>query len=263
MQGGRMRVVPVACLADNYAYLVISADGEAAIVDASEAAPVRDALRREGARASAIWSTHHHWDHVGANEELARALSLDQIVGHISDRGRLPGQTHGVDTGDRVRVGDVVAECIHIPGHTLGAVAYFVELSGERAVFTGDTLFCGGCGRLFEGSPAQMHASLGRLLALPDDTHVYCGHEYTIGNLRFAAHVEPSNADVSHALSHAAQLRANGKPAVGTPLAQERRTNPFVRADSREIRSTLGIPAEADDVTAFAAIRAAKDVFRV
>jgi hydroxyacylglutathione hydrolase len=257
-----MRVVPVACLADNYAYLVVSAKGDAAIVDASEAAPVLDALRREGARARAIWSTHHHWDHVGANEELARTLSIDQIVGHVSDSRRLPGQTHGVDTGDRVTVDDLAARCIHIPGHTLGAVAYFVDVSGERAVFTGDTLFCGGCGRLFEGSPAQMHASLGRLLALPDDTRVYCGHEYTIANLRFAAHVEPSNVDVSRAMERAARLRASGQPTVGTTLAHERRTNPFLRADSREIRATLGIAAGADDIAAFAAIRAAKDSFR-
>src|SRR5580700_4071448 len=140
-----MRIVPVACLSDNYAYLIVGAAGEAVVVDASEAAPVREALRREGARLAAIWSTHHHWDHVGGNEELAREFSVD-VVGHASDRGRLPGLTHAVEAGDVVRAGGVEAKCLHIPGHTLGALAYSVEPEG--AVFTGDTLFCAGCGRM-------------------------------------------------------------------------------------------------------------------
>jgi hydroxyacylglutathione hydrolase len=205
-----MRIQPIPCLEDNYAYLVVSG-GDAVVVDASEAGPVRDAVARAGVRVRAIWSTHHHWDHVGGNEEVARELRVDEVVGHESDRGRLPGQTRGVVAGDVVSAGELAATCMHIPGHTLGAVAYYVESGGERVVFTGDTLFCAGCGRLFEGSPAQMHASLRSLLALAPDTRVYCGHEYTENNLRFAAHLEPENAD---------------------------------------------------DVTAFAAIRSAKDAFR-
>lgn len=256
-----MRIVIVPCLKDNYAYLVIASSGDAAIVDASEAGPVRDALRREGVTARAIWSTHHHHDHVGGNEELAREFGLE-IVGHVSDQGRIPALTRGVDTGDTVHVGDVAARCVHIPGHTLGAVAYFVDAGAERVVFTGDTLFCAGCGRLFEGTPAQMHASLSRLLELPGDTRVHCGHEYTESNLRFAAHLEPGNADVKAARERAAQLRAEGKPTVGTSLDDERRVNPFLRLRSAEARATLGIPADADDVAALAAIRAAKDSFK-
>ncbi len=256
-----MRVVPIPCLTDNYAYLVIAAGGEAAVVDASEAGPVREAVQREGVRLAAIWSTHHHWDHVGGNEELARAAGIE-VVGHVSDRGRLPALTRGVDTGDSVRVGEVSATCIHIPGHTLGALAYFVDAGPERVVFTGDTLFCGGCGRLFEGTPAQMHASLSRLAELPRDTRVLCGHEYTESNLRFAAHVEPANADVGSAQKRAASLRARGEPAIGTTLEEERAHNPFLRPGSPAIRATLGIPTNADDVTAFAAIRTAKDSFR-
>lgn len=255
-----MRVIPIPCLTDNYAYLVIATGGQAAVVDASEAGPVREAMRREGVTLSAIWSTHHHWDHVGGNEELARDAGLE-VVGHVSDRGRLPALTRGVDTGDTVRVGDVTAACIHIPGHTLGALAYFVDAGSERVVFTGDTLFCGGCGRLFEGTPAQMHASLARLGALPADTRVLCGHEYTEQNLRFAAHAEPDNADVARARERAAALRARGEPAIGTTLKEERAHNPFMRPGSLAIRATLGIPPSADDVTAFAAIRAAKDAF--
>jgi hydroxyacylglutathione hydrolase len=257
-----MRIVPVACLKDNYAYLVVTPSGDAAIVDASEADSVREALLREGVRARAIWSTHHHWDHVGGNEALARDLGVHEIVGHMSDRGRLPGQTRFVDTDDVVHVGNLEARCIHIPGHTLGAVAYFLDTGSERAVFTGDTLFCAGCGRLAEGTPAQMHASLTLLLTLPADTRVYCGHEYTESNLRFAAHVEPGNADVRRAQERAASLRAAGAPTVGTTLEEERRVNPFVRVRSPQIRATLGIAAEADAATALAAIRAAKDSFR-
>src|SRR5579884_203919 len=252
-----MRVAPVACLKDNYAYLVVASGGETAVVDASEAAPVREAMRREGLVPRAVWSTHHHWDHVGGNEELARDLGVE-VVAHASDRARVPALTRTVEDGDVLRLGDVEAACIHIPGHTLGAVAYFVRAGGERAVFTGDTLFCGGCGRLFEGTPAQMRSSLARLLELPGDTRVYCGHEYTESNLRFAAHVEPSNADVAAARERASALRAGGRPTVGTTLDEERRYNPFLRVRSPEIRSALAIPDGADDVAAFAAVRAAK-----
>jgi hydroxyacylglutathione hydrolase len=256
-----MRVIAVPCLKDNYAYLVVSDDRDAAIVDASEAAPVQDALKREGVRARAIWTTHHHWDHVGGNEELARDLGLE-VVGHASDAARVPALTRGVQTGDVVRVGDVEARCIHIPGHTLGAVAYFIDHGGARVVFTGDTLFCSGCGRIFEGTPAMMHDSLETILGLPGDTQVQCGHEYTQNNLRFAAHLEPSSEDVKRAQARTDRLRGEGKPTVGTTLAEERTTNPFLRLHSVEIRRTLGVSPDADDVTTFAAIRAAKDSFR-
>jgi len=256
-----MRIVPIACLKDNYGYLVVADSGEAAIVDASEAAPVRDAIRREGVRARSIWSTHHHWDHVGGNEELARELGLE-VAGYVTDKGRLPALSVELKDGSTVRVGEIEARCVHIPGHTLGAIAYVIDTPTERAVFTGDTLFCAGCGRLFEGTPAQMHASLSRLLELPGDTRVYCGHEYTESNLRFAAHVERSNADVQRALDRASKLRAGGKPTVGTTLDEERRVNPFLRVRSPAIRAALGIAPSADDVSAFAAIRAAKDGFR-
>jgi hydroxyacylglutathione hydrolase len=167
-----------------------------------------------------------------------------------------------VDTGDVVREGDVEARCYHIPGHTTGAVAYFVDQGGQRVVFTGDTLFAAGCGRLFEGTPAMMHASLTSLLVLPGDTRVYCGHEYTESNLKFAAHVEPSNADVKAAQDRAKKLRGERKPTIGTTLDEERKVNPFLRVKSPEIRRTLGIAPDADDVTAFGAIRSAKDSFR-
>jgi hydroxyacylglutathione hydrolase len=255
-----MRVVPVPCLSDNYAYLLVADDGQTAVVDASEAGPVRAAIAAEGVTPRAIWSTHHHFDHVGGNAELSAELGVE-VVGHASDGGRLPAMTHPVNHGDVVTVGNLSARCLHIPGHTLGAVAYFVDSGAERVVFTGDTLFCAGCGRLFEGTPAQMVSSLERLRALPPDTRVYCGHEYTESNLRFAASVE-STDDIRRAHTRAAALRAGGKPTVGTTLEDEERTNPFLRVRSPAIRKHLGIPEGADDATSFAAIRAAKDVFR-
>jgi hydroxyacylglutathione hydrolase len=254
-----MRVVPVACLKDNYAYLVVSeTTGEAAVVDPSEAAPVLTAIEREKVKLAAIWCTHHHWDHVGGNEEIAKRFGVD-VWAHVSDEGRVPAQTKKVDTGDRFSLGDLSVHTIHIPGHTTGAVAYVVD---DCAVFTGDTMFLAGCGRLFEGTPAMMHASLGRIATLPGATLVYCGHEYTESNLCFAAHVEPSNANVARAREAAAEKRAKGEPTVPGTLDEEKRNNPFLRVRSEAIRKTLGIPADADDVTAFAAIRAAKDSFR-
>jgi hydroxyacylglutathione hydrolase len=169
--------------------------------------------------------------------------------------------TRGVESGEGMRLGDLSVSCIHIPGHTLGAVAYVVASGSERAAFTGDTLFCAGCGRLFEGTPAQMHGSLQRLAALPGETRVYCGHEYTENNLRFAASLEPENADIARSRERAAKLRGEGKPTVGTTLAEEAKHNPFLRVRERGIRERLGVAADADDATAFAAIRAAKDKF--
>jgi hydroxyacylglutathione hydrolase len=252
-----MRVVPVPCLKDNYAYVVVcDQSGEAAVVDPSEAEPVLEAVKRLGVKLVAIWCTHHHPDHVGGNEEVAQAASIREISGHVSDRGRVPGQTRFLETGDVVQIGDVHARAIHIPGHTTGAVAYVVDDEGRRAVFTGDTLFLAGCGRMFEGTPTQFQTSLAALAALPPDTRVYCGHEYTEANLRFARHVEPSNTAL---VREAEALRV---PSVPGTIANELATNPFLRVRQDEIRRTLGIAKDADDVTAFAAIRKAKDGFK-
>jgi hydroxyacylglutathione hydrolase len=257
-----MRVVTIPCLKDNYAYLIVCEEsGDAAIVDASEAEPVLAAVKREAVKVAAIWSTHHHLDHVGGNEAVASALGVADVVGHVSDRGRIPGQSRFVETGQTVSVGSVTARTVHIPGHTLGAVAYVIE-GGAPAVFTGDTLFLAGCGRLFEGTPAQMHASLSTLAGLHPDTRVYCGHEYTAANLRFARHLEPSNADVERALADVAVEREAGRPSVPGTIGRERAVNPFLRVGSAEIRRALGIAAGADDVAAFAATRKAKDDFK-
>jgi hydroxyacylglutathione hydrolase len=227
-----MHVLPVACLKDNYAYLVVDdATKTAAVVDPSEAEPVASAAERAGVKLVAIWNTHHHFDHVGGNEELVKRFGIDEVCAHASDKGRVPGQTRMLNEGDHVRLdGKLRAEILHIPGHTLGAIAYVIE----GCVFTGDTLFVAGCGRLFEGTPAMMFESLGKLARLPDATKVYCGHEYTESNLRFAAHVEPNNPEVAAWRERAKKTREAGAPTVPGTIGHEKKINPFVRAKSVE-----------------------------
>src|SRR3990172_8713471 len=185
-----MQVIPIPQLADNYAYLVIDeASRRAGVVDCAEAAPVLAAAERAGVELCAILPTHHHYDHVGGNDDLLAAQPGLAVYG--ADE-RIPGLTQKVADGDQIRIGSLAARVIFIPAHTSGHLAYYFER--EKAVFTGDTLFAGGCGRLFEGDAAMMIRSLSKLMALPDDTQVYFGHEYTEKNLRFALSLEPTNA---------------------------------------------------------------------
>ncbi len=259
----QLSVVPVPCLSDNYAYLVrCDATGDVAVVDPSEAPPVLAALEDRGFAATSIWNTHHHHDHTGGNEALAKELGARWVSGHTSDRGRIPGQTKFLAAGDRFALGKLSVEVLHIPGHTLGAIAYVVRSEDEVVVFTGDTMFHGGCGRLFEGTPAEMHASLTSLVALGDDVRVFPGHEYTVQNLRFARSVEPSCSATRDALAAAETLRAAGQPTVGTRMKLEKETNPFVRVGSAELRETLGIARDADDAEALRVVREAKNAFR-
>lgn len=258
-----MKIHTVPCLKDNYAYVVVcEKTRQSAIVDASEAGPVIAAARSLGVAPRDIWCTHHHMDHVGGNEEVVRALGVADVVGHVSDKGRIPGQTKWSDTGDTMTLGALEVRMFHIPGHTLGAICYAVTDGDETALFTGDTMFAGGCGRLFEGTPAQMHASLQAIAAVGPRALVYCGHEYTESNLRFAAHVEPKNAAITKAQARAAALRAEGKPTVPTRIEDELATNPFLRTGSAELRATLGIAADAGAAAALGAVRSAKDSFR-
>ena len=252
-------ITAIPCLEDNYAYLLDDGSGELAIVDASESGPVEAALGRSKGRLTAIFSTHHHHDHVGGNEELARRHPGLRVFGHESDRGRIPAQTDFLSHGQSFAWGGSEVRALHIPGHTLGAVAYVVGDS----VFTGDTLFLAGCGRLFEGTPAMMFRSLNEVLGeLHRAMRVYCGHEYTVSNLAFAASVEPTNSKVTARLAAARAARAQGEPTVGTPLSEEFETNPFLRCESPELRRTMKLGADAPAVDVFAALRRAKDTFR-
>lgn len=227
-----MRIIPVPCLKDNYAYLVVCEDtGLAAVVDPSEAEPVLAAVEREKVTVHAVWNTHHHHDHVGGNQALSAAFPGVEVVAHSSDRGRVPAQTRFIEEGDELALGSLRATVVHNPGHTRGAISYRVR--GEPDVlFTGDTLFGAGCGRLFEGTPADMFTSLGKLTSLAPDTRVYCGHEYTASNLRFAAAAEPDNPAVAERRRLVEATRARGEPTVPFTVREELATNPFVRAGS-------------------------------
>lgn len=254
-----MRVEIVPCLRDNYAYLVSTDDGTScAVIDPSEALPVERALERHGLTLAAILNTHHHHDHVGGNSELRLSRRGLPVFGHTSDRGRIPEQTHFLEHGEAFEVVGLKFSVMHIPGHTTGAIAYITE----GAVFTGDTLFAAGCGRLFEGTPRDMFESLNHKLAtLPDQTEVYCGHEYTVNNLRFAASLEPTNVEILRKLERVRAQTERGEPSVPSTLKDERATNPFLRTENAELRRSLGLEALADPVSVLASARAAKDKF--
>jgi hydroxyacylglutathione hydrolase len=237
-----LRVERIPTWQDNYTYLLIcESTGEAAVVDAPETEPVVARVEATGAKVTHVLSTHHHPDHSMANPELAKRYDAP-VYGHHSDADRLPGFTTGLEEGDTVTVGQQTASILFIPAHTRGHIAYV--FADSDAVFCGDTLFAGGCGRLFEGTPEMMYEAMQKLGALPGATRVFCGHEYTTSNLAFAAHVEPDNAEVKAALARATEIRQapaadwhDATPAemtVPSTIADEHATNPFMRADSAE-----------------------------
>lgn len=254
-----MRVIPIPCLEDNYAYLLDDGRGQLAVVDPSEAEPVEKAVRDAGGRLTAVLATHHHQDHIGGIAELVASRPGMPVFAHRSDRGRIPAQTVFLDDGATCAWSNLAIRALHVPGHTRGAVAYVVD----DAVFTGDTMFVAGCGRLFEGTPEMMHHSLNVVLGgLPDAVRVYCGHEYTVSNLLFALSVEPIRVNVAERLYQARVQRAAGKPTIGGTMADERATNPFLRCKDPSIKASLGLPVSASEVESFAALRRAKDVYR-
>lgn len=258
-----MRVVAVPQLEDNYGWLLVDeGSGEAAIVDAAEAAPVMAAARREGVRLTTVLATHHHFDHTGGNLALAAALPGLQIIGWAGDRARIPGLTRGVEEGEPIAVGGLRGQALAVPCHTSGHVAY---LFGD-ALFSGDTLFAAGCGRFFEGTAREMYRALYQVLgALPDATRVYCGHEYTVKNLRFARTLEPESAAVAAKLAEAERQVAQGTPTVPTTLGEEKRYNPFLRVRSPEliahVRAARPEVDAQDPIAVLAAVRALKDDF--
>ena len=253
-----MQVHVVCCLRDNYAYLVAGSGGQCVVVDPSEAEPVLAALTERRLALQAILNTHHHHDHVGGNTELVRRFPGIRVYGHSSDRGRIPEQTELLEHGDRFHEVGLGFAVRHIPGHTMGAVAYQVR----DALFTGDTLFVAGCGRLFEGTPADMHRSLNQVLAdVPGDVKVYCGHEYTLKNLSFAASIEPENRAVTALRARAAERLAAGGPSVPFLLSDERAVNPFLRCHLPQVATAVRLADDAAPVDVLAAVRRARDVF--
>jgi hydroxyacylglutathione hydrolase len=247
-----MQVIPVPCLSDNYAYLVI-ANGRAAVVDPSQADPLLRAIDEHRVKLSEIWLTHHHWDHIGGIEPLIEECPIEQVRGsqYDADHQRIPRQTDALSDGDSFDFAGVTVDIAEIPGHTLGAIAFIAESN----LFSGDTLFIAGCGRVFEGTMEMMSRSLAKLRSLPPDTKVWCGHEYTVNNLRFAKTIEPENPEVERALQEAISVRAAGEFTVPGRLDRELATNPFLRFDEPTVA------AGRDPVASFSAIRGAKDSF--
>jgi len=238
-----MEIVAVPAFADNYIWLVHDEEsGETAVVDPGDPAPVLAEAERRGWTIDQVWNTHWHPDHTGGN--LAIKAATDARISGPAEEN-IAGRDVALREGDDVRLGEHVGRIIHVPGHTLGHIALIFD--DDRVAFVGDTLFAMGCGRLFEGTPEQMFRSLQRLADLPEDTRLYCAHEYTLSNARFAVHAEPDNAVAARRLVAVEAMREIGEITVPTTVAQERETNPFVRSTNEE---------------EFTRRRAAKDSFR-
>jgi hydroxyacylglutathione hydrolase len=257
-----MEVIRIAVLSDNYIFLMIDRERKiAAVVDPAEAAPVLAELARHQVELVAIFNTHHHGDHVGGNKELIAAFPNLCVYGGAEDRGRIPGQQVYLVDGDRVQFGDFTGEVLFIPGHTRAHIAYYfspVENDVPGELFCGDTIFAGGCGRLFEGTPAQMVGSMTKLRQLPDNTRIWCAHEYTLGNLKFAVTIDPDNHELEQRLVDVTAARDHLIPTVPTLMGIEKRTNPFLRWDVAALQASV---ASHDGVETFARIRGRKDQF--
>tara|TARA_Y100000766_G_scaffold269402_1_gene266354 strand:- start:2241 stop:3113 length:873 start_codon:yes stop_codon:yes gene_type:complete len=246
------------CRSDNYGFLAHDPDaGVTACIDTPDAGATNAGLKEKGWRLTHILNTHHHGDHTGANLELKERWGCT-IVGAANDAERIPGIEVKVSDGDLYEFGSLQAKVFEVPGHTTGHIAYYFE--SECIAFVGDTLFALGCGRLFEGTPEMMWTSLQKLMALPDETVVYCGHEYTQANAQFALSVEPGNESLVARSKEIDDLRAQGLPTVPTTIGLERATNPFVRPMSENLQSTIGLNG-ADLVAVFAETRNRKDNF--
>lgn len=240
-----VEIARVPVLNDNYVWLIHDeASGETAAIDPAVGQPVLDAAAARGWRITQIWNTHWHPDHIGGNAEIKAATGC-KITAPAAEAGKIPTLERAVGEGDKVSLGGIEAEVFEVPAHTAGHIAYY--LPTEKVVFVGDTLFAMGCGKLFEGTAEQMYGNMKRLEALPADTKVYCAHEYTLANARFAITVEPNNQDLQRRFAQVVAAREAGEATVPTDIGLERATNPFMRASS---------------IAELAERRAAKDSFR-
>ncbi len=254
-----MKIIPIPCSFDNYSYLLICEQTDkAAVVDPTEAYPLMVALENYKVELSVILCTHHHHDHIGGAENLQAEYSGIETICYQGDKHRIPMADTYVDHGGSIQFGAQTGRVVHTPGHTTGSICYHFD----GHLFVGDTLFGGGCGRLFEGSPEQMHTSLQQQIAiLPDETKVYFGHEYTRTNLNFALTVDPDNPDIHRRLDY---LTDNSAISTPSTIALEKQTNPFLRADSEIIKTTLQIKYGAkveDPLEVFTLLRQMRNSF--
>jgi len=257
-----MQVIRLSALSDNYIFLLHDPQRHiAAVVDPAEAESVLKQLQDMQADLVAIFNTHHHGDHVGGNRRLIQQFPAVKVYGGAEDRGRIPGQQVFLEDGSRVEFGNRVAEVFFVPGHTRAHIAYYfppVESGDFGELFCGDTLFAGGCGRLFEGTPAQMVDSLSKLQALPDNTRVWCAHEYTLKNLQFALTVDGSNTDLQTRYTQVQASRSRGDATIPSILGVEKLTNPFLCYDTPALQAAV---KSNQAVQTFARLRGMKDQF--
>ena len=253
-----LEITTLPAFSDNYIYVLRDPDsGKVGVVDPGTADPVLAMLATHGWELDLILLTHHHADHIGGVSTL-KARYGAEVVGPLADANRIGDLSRGVAEGDRVALGLREATVLETHGHTRGHIAFW--FADSNALFCGDTLFALGCGRVFEGTAETMWASLRKLRELPDDTHVYCGHEYTESNARFAVTIEPDNQELAARVVDVRAERSQGRPTIPSLLGLEKRTNPFLRADRPALQSALGRPG-ADPVAVFAEIRSRKDTF--
>jgi hydroxyacylglutathione hydrolase len=259
-----MEILRIPALKDNYIFLLVDRPtNTAAVVDPAQAQPVIAELEKLGVTLEAIFNTHHHSDHIGGNRELQQRFPAAVTYGGTEDRGRIPGQQVFLGEGDRVKFSDRTAQVFFLPGHTYAHIAYYFppldpeapEATGE--LFCGDTLFAGGCGRLFEGTPAQMMDSLGKLRQLPDRTRVWCAHEYTLSNLKFALTVDTTNLELQARWQEVQKARSQNQPTIPSWLGIEKQTNPFLRWDVSALGDRVGATT---GVQTFAKLRGMKDI---
>jgi hydroxyacylglutathione hydrolase len=247
---------------DNYIFLLHDAHShQAAVVDPADAEPVLQQLRVLGADLVAIFNTHHHGDHVGGNQALMREFPNLTVYASAKDQGRIPGQHVFLQDGDRVVFAGREGQVFFVPGHTRAHIAYyFPPTSSDEAgeLFCGDTLFAGGCGRLFEGTPAQMVESLSKLRSLPDETRIWCAHEYTLNNLKFALTVDGNNSALKDRYQQVEEMRRGDRATVPSLLGIEKQTNPFLRWDNPQIQAAVN---SRDPIQTFARLRGKKDLF--
>jgi hydroxyacylglutathione hydrolase len=257
-----MQVYRLPALSDNYIFLLHDPIHRiAAVVDPAEAAPVLACLQQLQANLGAILNTHHHGDHVGGNAQLLKQFPQAVVYGGVEDRGRIPGQQVFLQAGDRVAFGDHTAEVLFVPGHTRAHIAYYFAPQAPDEwgdLFCGDTLFAGGCGRLFEGTPTQMVQSLSKLRALPDTTRVWCAHEYTLKNLQFALTVDRQNLALAERFEQVKVARSRSEATIPSTLAIEKATNPFLRWDAPELQAAV---KARDEIQTFSRLRGMKDQF--
>ena len=253
-----MLVTPISCLNDNYAYIVEDRNSKKiAVVDPSEASPIISFLEKKNLKLNYILNTHHHFDHVGGNEELKKLYNA-KVVGFFGDKHRIPGIDITLKDNEKFYFGDSLIRIFHIPGHTLGHICFFFE--EEKIVFTGDTLFSLGCGKIFEGDHKQMLTSLNKIKQLPINTKIYCGHEYTYRNAEFCIEHDLNNDDLKKKFEIVKKLRSDNLPTVPTILEDELKTNIFLRCDQKELKIKLNMENQ-EDYKVFEKVRGLKDSF--